>query len=238
MCGHSLHCEPRGGLAQCQVFSDLLHMLKDSTKTQIISTFSRSFRSKNMKMLPSLWCRENRNLLNEGIKSDTICVHEGPNPGFTRSEFLLDVELAIAHCGESLMRTATPVAPPCVTASLQWDLAAPAIRGGNYFPTRAPRLGHMTDFDQWDGSKRDASRSLMSLQSWAWPALLPGTLPCHVNKPGLASGRVRKCTGKAAVLPASPGATLDVGVRSSHTTLLQTCQAKSGELPADPHNFE
>lgn len=103
--------------------------------------------------------------MNEGIKSDTICVHEGQNLGFTQSEFLLDVEPAVAHCGELLMRTATPGASPCVTASLQWDLAAPAIRGGIYCSTRAPRLGHMTDFDQWDISKRDASRSLMSLQS-------------------------------------------------------------------------
>lgn len=39
-----------------------------------------------------------------------------------------------------------------------------------------------------------------------------------MNKPGLASGRVRKYTGEAAVLPASPGASLDVGVRSSQTT--------------------
>lgn len=41
MCRQSLHCEPRRGSSpKCQIFSDFLHILKDSTKTQIVRTLS------------------------------------------------------------------------------------------------------------------------------------------------------------------------------------------------------
>lgn len=96
---------------------------------------------KNMKVLPSLWCWDNKNVVNEGIKSDTICAlrqqgHLGLSPKATtqaphgQNPFLMQ-ERVVSYWG-GLLKTATLVPPSCVKASLQCDFVALTIRDGVY----------------------------------------------------------------------------------------------------------
>lgn len=185
-----------GGVpAQCQIFSDLLHILKDSTKTQIMRTFfpfcPQEYEGAPFSvMLGQQKCSEWRDKQWHHLCIEAAgppqAVPKGHHRGSTWSESLLDARACCFLLWWIIKNSHTSSPILCESLFAMWLCCSYHQWWSLIFPSFGSRFGHMTCFDHWTISKCDASRGLRSVCTPELALLLPGTLPCHMNKPGLA----------------------------------------------------
>lgn len=160
-----VECQP----AQCQIFSDLLHILKDSTKTQIMRTFfpfcPQEYEGAPFSvMLGQQKCSEWRDKEWYHLRIEAAgpprAVPKGHHPGSTWSESLLDARACCFLLGWTIKNSHTSSPILCESLFAMWLCCSYHQGWSLIFPSSGSRFGHMTCFDHW------ALANVMQAEAW------------------------------------------------------------------------